>query len=97
MVKDGCGNVERGAELDNFHKVLMNISEGKATRRVRDFIVESYVRGAISCGGAVDNVGLEGGTAVFTKRRCLGPSRVRLLRLRVSTLCEEPLTKATVP
>ncbi len=69
VVKDADGNAARQDELESFHRVLMNISEGKATQRVRDFIVNAYVRGALSCGGKVDNVGLEGSTAVFTKRR----------------------------
>ncbi len=69
VVKDADGTTDRQEELENFHRVLMNISEGKATQRVRDFIVNAYVRGAISCGGCIENVGLEGSTAVFTKRR----------------------------
>ena len=65
VVKDADGNEGRQEELENFHTILMNISEGKATQRVRDFIVNAYVRGALSCGGKVENVGLEGSTAVF--------------------------------
>ena len=38
VVKDENGTAARQADLDNFHRVLMNISEGKATQRVRDFI-----------------------------------------------------------
>ena len=69
VVKDESGNAARQAELENFHRVLMNVSEGKATQRVRDFIVNAYVRGALSTGGQVENVALEGSTAVYTKRR----------------------------
>ena len=36
---------------------------------MRDFIVNAYVRGALSTGGQVENVALEGSTAVYTKRR----------------------------
>ena len=39
VVKDENGTAARQADLENFHRVLMNISEGKATQRVRDFIV----------------------------------------------------------
>ena len=58
----------RREEIEEFHKVLMNVSEGKATQRVRDFIVQAYVRGALSCGNNIENIGIEGSTAVFTKR-----------------------------
>ena len=33
VVKGGEGTADRQAELENFHRVLMDISEGKATRR----------------------------------------------------------------
>ena len=33
VVKDEGGNAARQAELENFHRVLMNVSEGKATQR----------------------------------------------------------------
>ena len=52
MIKSEDGSEDRKAALENFHLVLMNISEGKATKRVRDFIVQAYVRGALSCGGS---------------------------------------------
>ena len=38
VVKDENGTAARQADLENFHRVLTNISEGKATQRVRDFI-----------------------------------------------------------
>ena len=66
VVKDAECTADRQAELEDFHNVLLNISEGKATRRVRDFIINAYVRGAISCGGSIEKVGLEGSTAVHT-------------------------------
>lgn len=44
------------------------MSHGQPTERVRDFVVEAYVRGA-KCGCA-DRSGFENSTAVFTKRRC---------------------------
>ena len=69
IVKDDNGGASRQEQLEEFHQVLQNISEGQATQRVRDFIVASFLRGARSCKGTVDNVGLEGSTAVFTKRR----------------------------
>ena len=59
-------------ELDEFHRVLADVSWGEATQRVRDFVVSACVRGA-STGGA-DRTELEGNTSVFTKRRCRGPN-----------------------
>jgi len=53
VIKSEDGSEDRKAALENFHLVLMNISEGKATKRVRDFIVQAYVRGALSCGGSL--------------------------------------------
>ena len=49
-------------------EVLFDVSHGQPTERVRDFIVQAYVRGA-KCGCA-DRSGFENSTAVFTKRRC---------------------------
>ena len=57
-------------ELDEFHRVLADVSWGEATQRVRDFIVNAYVRGASI--GCADRTELEGNTSVFTKRRCRG-------------------------
>ena len=111
VVKDENGTAARQADLDNFHRVLMNISEGKATQRVRDFSapvlslfehnvlsrplcslkgdsidnavtrshtyprseVNAYVRGALAIGGCIEKAGIEGSTAVFTKRRFREP------------------------
>ena len=62
-----AGDASRAHELENFHEVLSDISWGRATQRVRDFIIEAYVRGA-DCGNA-ERAELEGSTSVFTKRR----------------------------
>jgi len=58
----------RKDELENFHKVLMDVSMGLATDRVRQFVIQAYVKGMMSCGTA-DRCEFEGSTAVFTKRR----------------------------
>ena len=54
-------------ELENFHGVLGDISYGRSTSRVRDFIIQAFVKGA-RCGNA-HHCELEGSTAVFSKRR----------------------------
>ena len=57
----------RRAELDMFHKVLTDISQGADSNDVRSFIIDAYVRGyKIGC---AENVEFEGSTAVFTRRR----------------------------
>ena len=68
VVKSGeDGEEDRTEELDNFHTVLTDISWGRSSEEVRDFIVKAYVRGAkINC---AENTGFESHTAVFTKRR----------------------------
>ena len=68
VVKDD-GNASRKAEIEDFHKVLMDVSMGVASDRVRRFIIRAYVKGMLSCGGKADNCDFEGNTAVFTKRR----------------------------
>ena len=73
-------DASRANELENFHEVLSDISWGRATPRVRDFIVKAYVRGA-TCGNA-ERSELEGSTSVFTKRRFRdGWNRVIVRRL----------------
>ena len=67
VVKDDDDS-SRKIELENFHKVLLDVSMGIASDRVKQFIIQSYVKGMISCGTA-KNSDLEGNTAVFTKRR----------------------------
>lgn len=59
---------KRRVELENFHRILHDVSMGIASNRVREFLVNAYVRGAQSCGTA-DHAQLEGSTSVFTKRR----------------------------
>ena len=61
------GDADRAGELENFHGILSDISWGMATQRVREFIVQAYVKGA-DCGTA-ERSELEGSTSVFTKRR----------------------------
>jgi hypothetical protein len=58
---------ERAAELEAFHEVLKDVSEGRASAAVRRFVVESYVRGGLA--GSAERAPVEGSTAIFTKRR----------------------------
>ena len=53
---------ERAAELESFHDVLMDVSMGVASDRVRKFIVQAYVRGMLYCGTA-EHAELEGNTS----------------------------------
>ncbi len=46
---------------------------GEPTSAVKEYLVQAYVRGAAV--GCAENVGLEGSTAVFTKRRLLWKTR----------------------
>ena len=57
----------REAELENFHRVLSDISFGIASNDVRQFVIDAYVRGAKI--GNAENADFEGNTAVMTKRR----------------------------
>ena len=57
----------REAELENFHYVLSDISFGRASNEVRQFVIDAYVRGARI--GNAENADFEGNTAVMTKRR----------------------------
>ena len=57
----------REAEIQNFHEVLADISEGKASERVRKFIVDAYVRGRHFA--IAEDVPVEGTTTVVTRRR----------------------------
>ena len=59
-----------GVDTEEFHRVLADVSWGEATQRVRDFVVNAYVRGASI--GCPDRTELEGNTSAFTKRRCRG-------------------------
>ena len=49
-----------------FHKILFDIAHGVCSDRVREFIVDAYVRGARA--PTAEDSQLEGSTAVFTKR-----------------------------
>ena len=57
----------REAEIQNFHEVLADISEGKASEKVRKFIVGAYVRGRHFT--IAEEVPVEGTTTVVTRRR----------------------------
>ena len=60
-------DADRQQELDLFHQVLGDISLGRASNDVRQFIVNAYLSGAAIRNP--ENVEFEGSTAVFTKRR----------------------------
>ena len=62
-----AGDASRAEELEEFHGVLHDISYGRATDRVKRFIVQCYVRGAAV--GCAERAQLEGSTFVATKRR----------------------------
>ena len=49
-------------------QVLADISWGRPTARVRQFLCDAYVQGAKTCGSA-EHAELEGSTSVFAKRR----------------------------
>ena len=70
VLRENRRAVGDAAELEEFHRVLADVSWGDATQRVRDFVVNAYVRGASI--GCADRTELEGNTSVFTKRRCRG-------------------------
>jgi len=78
--ESGEDSATRKAEIENFHGVLMDISMGVPSERVKEFLVQSYVRGAMNCRTA-DKAELEGSTSVFTKRRQLGIIRGVLLNM----------------
>ena len=59
---------DRRDELEEFHQTLTDISWGRSTDRVRQFIIDAYVKGARTCGSA-ERAELEGSTSVFPKRR----------------------------
>lgn len=48
----------REAELENFHRVLSDISLGRASNEVRQFICDAYLRGARI--GNAENAEFEG-------------------------------------
>ena len=57
----------RAQELEAFHGVLADVSEGRPSEAVRGFLVEAYVRGAVD--GCAEKAAVENTTAIFTKRR----------------------------
>ncbi len=59
--EDGA-TADRAAELECFHGVLMDVSMGVASERVRKFITQAYVRGMLHCGTA-EHAELEGNTS----------------------------------
>ena len=61
-----AGDEDRTQELDDFHEVLSDISWCRETAKVRQFIVEAYVRGAAV--GSAERAELDGSTAAFCKR-----------------------------
>ena len=79
-----AGTDDRKDELEDFHQVLTDISWGRATKRVRRFIVDAYVKGSKTCGSA-ERAELEGSTSVFPKRRF----RDRWNRTIVNSLAKE--------
>jgi hypothetical protein len=70
----------RRREINEFHEVLSDISQGEASNVVRKFVVDAYVRGAKNNTGEL--VAFEGFTAVFAKRKFRErPSKCSLLFL----------------
>ena len=59
--------VGREEEIQNFHEVLTDISQGKASERVREFMIDAYVRGRAFT--IAEEVPVEGSTTVVTRRR----------------------------
>ena len=67
MVQDQA----RIQEIENFHHVLTDISYCECTARVREFILDAYVRGAQKSGGTAEHTQLEGNTAAPSTRYAL--------------------------
>ena len=59
----------RQEELDEYHGVLDDIGHGRDTPRVRKFVVDAFVRGALSFKQTAALVDFEGSTSLFAKRR----------------------------
>ena len=57
----------REAEIQNFHEVLSDISQGVASAKVRKFMIDAYVRGRAFT--IAEQVPVEGTTTVVTRRR----------------------------
>ncbi len=63
VVQAGAG---REKELDNYHRVLMDISKGIVSDPVKRFLVQKYGEGGLA---TANKEPLEGSTCVFAKRR----------------------------
>ena len=60
-------DTSRNDEIENFHRVLMDVAVGRTTERVKQFFVEAYMRGVDA--GPPEKHELEGSTSIWTKRR----------------------------
>ena len=56
----------QGKELEDFHQILTDISNGIVSEQVREFVVKKYTEGALV---SAANVDFEGSTTVVSKRR----------------------------
>ena len=59
----------RREELENFHFVLDDMGHGRATPRVKQFLIDAYLKAAFENTQTAAAVPLEGYTTIFTKRR----------------------------
>ncbi len=59
----------RREELENYHNVLDDMGHGRASLRVKRFLIDAYVRAALEKTQTATRVPLEGYTSIFTKRR----------------------------
>ena len=74
----------REAEIQNFHEVLADISEGKASEKVRKFIIDAYVRGRHFT--IAEEVPVEGTTTVVTRRRYRDKWNRKVVRIQFFTI-----------
>ena len=65
IVKD----IHRQQELDEYHLTLDDMGHGRDSQRVKKFIVDAFVRGALSAQQTSALVEFEGNTALFAKRK----------------------------
>ena len=89
-----CSLLSHAQELENFHQILHDISYGRSTQRVKDFIIQSFVKG-MRCGNA-HHAELEGSTAVFSKRRYRDRWNRVIVRLNARTRNHTARIKARV-
>ena len=59
----------RREELENYHHVLDDMGHGRATLRVKQFLIAAYLRAAMEKTQTATAAPLEGCTTIFTKRR----------------------------